>query len=48
MVFTSGINNDKAKLKVMGDNANKLAVNEFYRKLLADKWVNWVTAVIKW
>ncbi|PCI61313.1 MAG: glycosyltransferase WbuB [Gammaproteobacteria bacterium] len=39
---------DKSKLKIMGDNANKLAVNKFDRKLLADKWVNWVTAVIKW
>ena len=33
---------DGNRLKIMGENANKLAKAEFDRKKLADKWVTWV------
>lgn len=39
--------NNKEQLINMGDNARALAVNEFDRKKLADKWVNWVVGVTK-
>ncbi|OUR60970.1 glycosyltransferase WbuB [Colwellia sp. 39_35_sub15_T18] len=38
---------DKESLKLMGNRANDLARKAFDRKKLADKWVNWVTGVVK-
>lgn len=34
---------DRAALQAMGKNSRKLAQDQFSRKQLADKWVNWVT-----
>jgi glycosyltransferase involved in cell wall biosynthesis len=33
---------DKKKLRMMGDNAKRLAVTSFDRSLLATKWIHWV------
>lgn len=39
--------NNKEQLSNMGGNARALAVKDFDRKKLADKWVDWVTGVTK-
>jgi glycosyltransferase involved in cell wall biosynthesis len=37
---------DRAALKAMGKNGRKLAQDQFSRKQLADKWVDWVTGFV--
>lgn len=46
VAFSDALENaasDRAALKVMGENGRKLAQDEFSRKKLAGKWVDWVT-----
>lgn len=37
---------DRAALKTMGKKGRKLAQDQFSRKQLADKWVDWVTGLV--
>lgn len=38
---------DRAALKSMGERGRALAESAFARSMLADKWVNWVTGVVR-
>lgn len=38
---------DRLSLKIMGENSRQLAMRDFNRIVLADKWVNWLDGAIK-
>ena len=38
---------NKEELKIMGENAKALAIAEFDRQILSDRWVDWVAGAVK-